>query len=78
MKIKIYDHVNVRLIDNTWSCCKYVYRVFIECNEASCVHYDEIKERLEEWFGAAEYFWNDVWLCELKPGCENVEHLYNK
>lgn len=78
MKIRINDHVNVRRIDETWNCCKYVYRVFIECDGVSCCYHNEIKTKLEEWFGVVEYFWDDMWLCELKPNCENVTHLYNK
>lgn len=76
MKIKINDHVNVRKIDSTWNCCKYVYRVFVE--GATFSDSAEIKATLKEWFGAVEYLWDDVYLCELKPDCENVEHLYNK
>lgn len=77
MKIKINEHVTITKIDSTWDTCKYLYRVFIE-SEYFNFHYDEIREKLTEYFGAAEYFWNNMWLCELKPGCENIKHLYSK
>ncbi len=76
MKIKINDHVSVRHIDDTWNCCKYVYRVFVE-GATFCDH-NEVMATLKEWFGEVEYFWENMWLCQLKEGCENKPNLYCK
>ena len=76
MKIKINDRVSVRRIDETWNCCKYVYRVFL--TDYTFADYKEVEATLKEWFGEVEYFWENMWLCQLKEGCENKPNLYCK
>lgn len=46
--------INVLKIDDTWNCCNYKLRVFVEEKEFSHVEY--VLETLKKWFGEAEYF----------------------
>lgn len=55
--------INVTLIDDTWSCCNYKWRVFVA--DAHTNH-KYILETLKKWFGDAEYFWDNMFLCGKK------------
>ena len=56
--------INVTKIDTAWSTCEYEFRVFVEEYEIGKHNY--ILETLKKWFGAAEYFWDNMFLCGLK------------
>jgi len=58
-----HGKINVVHIDETWDICRYKYRVFVK--DAHTNH-KYILETLRKWFGAAEYFWDDMFLCGLK------------
>lgn len=58
--------LKITRIDNTWSCCNYKYRVFVEDYGFDMQKHNYIKETLEKWFGDAKYFWGNMWLAGKK------------
>lgn len=57
--------VSVELIRGTWPCCKYRYMLHVDSKQRFYAAW-ELEKVLSEIFGAAEYFWDDTFLCELK------------
>ena len=79
--VKNYLGKNILQIDQTWNCCKYQYRFFVE--NCDLTEHRDLLHVLEAIFGGAIFFDSslkgyDVYLCGLKEGCENIAHLYNK
>lgn len=58
--------MNVMRIDKTWSCCDYKWIVAIERDVWSVESSNYILNTLRKWFGNAEYFWDDCYLCGKK------------
>lgn len=56
--------LNVTHIDSTWSTCEYEFRVFVREYEYS--KHDYILSTLRKWFGDAEYFFDNMFLCGRK------------
>ena len=48
--------INVKHIDQTWSCCNYKYRVFVEDFVFDMKRSNYVLETLAKWFGAAEHW----------------------
>lgn len=55
--------INVLAIAPAWSCCTYKLQVWVK--DAHTNH-EYILDTLRKWFGTAEYFWDDCFLCDLK------------
>ncbi len=56
--------MNVTEIVPSWSCCRYKFMVRVKEYSFSKSNY--VVETLKKWFGDAEYFWDNCYLCELK------------
>lgn len=56
--------INVTHIDSTWSTCDYKFRVFVK--ERTFANHDYILNTLKKWFGEAEFFWDNMFLCAKK------------
>ena len=52
--------INVREISQTWSSCDYKFMVRVEY---SFINFNYIRETLCKWFGEAEYFYDNCFLC---------------
>jgi len=55
--------INVTHIDQTWPCCNYKFRVFVK---RTVGNHRYVLETLKKWFGEAEYYWEDMYLCAKK------------
>lgn len=53
-------------ISPAWACCAYNLIVSVEDCDLSKHSY--ILDTLRKWFGSAEYFWDNSFLCDLKAG----------
>ena len=58
--------MNITEIVPTWSCSQYKFMVRVKDYGFDMKRHLYIIETLKKWFGAAEYFWDDCYLCELK------------
>ena len=58
--------MNVVRIEPTWPCCNYKWIVGVKRDVWSIESTNYILETLRKWFGEAEYFWNDCYLCGKK------------
>ena len=58
--------INVVRISKAWSCSSYKWIVAIDRKAWSVENSNYIIETLRKWFGEAEYFWNDCYLCGKK------------
>lgn len=59
--------LKVKNISPAWHTCNYKFMVRVDRHPFSMERTNYILETLKKWFGEAEYFWDDVYLCELKP-----------
>lgn len=57
--------INVVGIEPAWSTCAYKLQVWVKDAHTNRKY---ILETLRKWFGTAEYFWDDCYLCDLKAG----------
>lgn len=58
--------LNIENIEPAWTSCKYKLMVRVKDYGFDMKRHLYITETLQKWFGAAEYFWNNCYLCELK------------
>jgi hypothetical protein len=59
--------INVVGIEPAWRSCAYKLQVWVD--KDTCYHNRQyVLETLRKWFGTAEYFWDDCYLCDLKAG----------
>lgn len=56
--------INVKQISPTWATCNYKFAVTLEDYAVSDFSY--ILSTLKKWFGDAEYFWDNTFLCDKK------------
>ena len=55
--------INVISIEPAWQCCTYKLQVWVK---DAYKNREYVLETLRKWFGEAEYYWDDCYLCSFK------------
>lgn len=58
----------MRKIAKAWSSCDYKLQVWVEDRGYVYGRHEYVLQTLQKWFGAAEYLWDNCYLCDLKAG----------